>query len=267
MRPDYIKLNRQLRAHWLWNGERFSKGQAWVDLLLLASHADHEAPMGNSLIPVKRGQVLTSQTRLAAKWLWTRKSVNAFLTMLKRDNQVDIRTSKETETGFTLITIKNYEKFQGTANRGGNHSEPIGGHIGEPIRGTSEGHPRDTINKGEEGKEEKNLACDPAHAGSEPSGRRPPKAADPNVKSLIDHYHTSFVARFGIAPAINGGKDGQAAKRLLSGRTLDDARWVVTEYLRNAPDWQEAQNRYNFTDIAQAANTLLVRRAKLTRGE
>ena len=62
MRPDYIKLNRQLRDHWLWNSERFSRGQAWVDLLLLASHAAHETPLGNQLIPVKRGQLLTSQT-------------------------------------------------------------------------------------------------------------------------------------------------------------------------------------------------------------
>lgn len=264
MSEGWIKLSRQLRAHWLWNGERFSKGQAWVDLLLLASHADHVIPMGNSLIPVKRAQVLTSQTRLAAQWLWTRKSVNAFLTLLKRDNQVDIRTSKETETGYTLITIKNYGKFQGFVNSDSSRYEAIGGDIGEPNRGTSEGHPRDTINKGEEGKED--LAGDSAPAGRLTTKGRS-TTTNPNVKPLIDHYHASFVARFGVAPTINGAKDGQAAKRLLSGRTLDDARWVVTEYLRNPPDWQEAQNRYNFTDIAQAANTLLVRRAKFPRGE
>ena len=190
--------------------------------------------------------------------------MNAFLTMLKRDNQIDIRTSKETETGYTLITIKNYEKFQGTATTHDGRRETIGGYIGEPIRGTSEGRPRDTINKGKEGKED--LACASAPAASEPSGRRPPKAGDPNVNRLIDHYHASFMARFGAAPAINGGKDGQAAKRILSGRPMDDAKWVVTEYLQNTPDWQAEQNRYNLADIAQAANTLLVRRAKM-KGE
>lgn len=263
MSEGWVKLSRQLRVHWLWNGERFSKGQAWVDLLLLASHADHVVPMGNSLIPVKRAQVLTSQTRLAAKWLWTRKSVNAFLTLLKRDNQVDIRTSKGTETGYTLIMIKNYEKFQQFVSSGNNHSESIGGDIGEPIRGTSEEHPRYIINKGEEGKED--LACDSA-----PAGRLTTKGrlttTSPHVKPLIDHFHASFVARFHSPPPLNRAKCGAIAKKLLAGRTLEEAKWLVTEHLSNPPDFFEEKNLYGLEHVLASAQTLLARRAKL-KGE
>ena len=269
MSTGWIKLHRQLFDHWLWNSERFSKGQAWVDLILRASHADHEVPMGNQLIPVKRGQVLTSQTRLAANWLWTRKSVNAFLTLLKRDNQVDIRTSKGTETGYTLITINNYEKFQERVEAETGEEKPIGGNIGGLIRGTSEGHPRDIIKKGEEGKEGKNLAGDSAPAGDETTQQATKRKAppDPNVKHVIDWYHEQFTGRFGSPPPINGAKCGAVAKSLLRGRTLEEAKWLVTEHLTNPPDLYAERNLYGLQHVLSAATTLLARRAKLERNE
>lgn len=241
MSKGWIKLHRRLQDHWLWNSQRFSKGQAWVDLLLLASHADHEVLMGNQPIGVKCGQVLTSQTRLAAKWLWTRKSVNAFLTLLKRDNQVDIRTSKETETGYTLITIKNYEKFQGSLSASDPTQETIRGDIGEPIRGTSEGHPRDTINKGKKGKNVTEPMNGSAH------------------REILENYHQLFKAKFGTAPLFVGGRDGKIVSSLLQARKdSKEINLLLDLFFRIGTKYARETGRYDLPSFKASYNELLV---------
>ena len=246
MRAGWIMLHRRLQDHWLWNNERYSKGQAWVDLLLLASHSDHEMPRGNQLIPVKRGQVLTSQQRLAAKWLWTRKSVNAFLTMLKRDNQVDIRTSRETETGYTLITIKNYDKFNPITRTEIPEPEANGGDIGEPIRGTSEVHPRDTINKGKKGNK---------HI-SEPK----PGSAH---QEIMAHYSRLFEEKFQRKPIITGGRDGKIVKDLLTaGEEPKEIMALLTRFFDRGTKYVRDQGKYDLPAFKASINELIVSRAQ-----
>lgn len=52
----WICLHRDIRSHWLWQDKPFSKGLAFVDLLLLANHSDGRLLVGNKLIFVKRGE-------------------------------------------------------------------------------------------------------------------------------------------------------------------------------------------------------------------
>lgn len=110
----YIKLHRKIQVHPLWLLERFSKGQAWIDLLLSANHRDGKVLRGGHWIEIKRGQVFTSQNELARKWKWDRKTVKSFLLTLKTDSMLDIQTDKGTDTGYTLLTINNYSHFQGS---------------------------------------------------------------------------------------------------------------------------------------------------------
>lgn len=149
----WIRLWRQLQEHWLWlEKRRFSRAEAWIDLLLSASYKEHEVLKGNRVITVKRGQVLTSQVNLAVKWRWARKSVYSFLKLLKRDFMLHIETVKGIDKGFTLLTIGNYPKYQGSDEQPKQSEKkeglPIEGYIG----GTSEGHRRGNINKGKERK-------------------------------------------------------------------------------------------------------------------
>jgi DNA replication protein DnaD len=110
----WIKLHRQIREHRFWSQpRRFSNAEAWIDLLLSASHKDHEVSMGTEVFTVKRGQVLTSQVKLAKRWRWNRETVNRFLKQSLNMHEISsIQTSKETSTGYTLITIENYDKYQ-----------------------------------------------------------------------------------------------------------------------------------------------------------
>ena len=130
----WVRLHRKLADHPIWTREKFTKGQAWVDLILLASYADHIAFQSTKAVTVKRGQVLTSQVNLAKRWRWNRETVRTFLLLLKSTNMVAIETSKATDTGYTLITLLNYDLYQGDSS----DAKALSSAIDSAIRPTSE---------------------------------------------------------------------------------------------------------------------------------
>ena len=104
----WIKLHRQLLESDLWTCEPFSRGQAWIDLLLLANHKDSFFYKRGNKINVKRGQLGRSSVELSSRWTWSRSKVNKFLKDLEKEQQISI-----TKTSITqVVTIKNYEFFQ-----------------------------------------------------------------------------------------------------------------------------------------------------------
>lgn len=119
MAKGWIKLHRQLQECPIWYGERFSKGQAWVDLLLLANHRDKKILFNGEMVTIKRGQYLTSMVKLAEKWGWNRKTVSSYLKVLEDEHMI----TKVTDNSKTLITIENYEIYQGIDDEDG---QPIG---------------------------------------------------------------------------------------------------------------------------------------------
>ncbi len=114
MKRGWIRVHRQVQDHWLWRGERFSRGQAWMDLLLEANYEDRQVRLGNQFITVKRGQALVSQRKLVNRWGWARNTVARFLRVLKVDQMLSLEVSHGPEGGYTLITVLNYEQYQGS---------------------------------------------------------------------------------------------------------------------------------------------------------
>ena len=104
----YIKLYRELQDCWIWQGERFTRGQAWVDLLLMANHKDTKIPFGDHLEIIERGQLVTSISKLAKKWGWSFNTVKRFLNLLENDNML----TRKSDNTKTLITIINYGIYQ-----------------------------------------------------------------------------------------------------------------------------------------------------------
>ena len=79
----WISLSRSIVDNWVWdNGEQFSRGQAWIDLLLSANHEDRKIMFDGKPLLVKRGSFVTSQHKLADKWHWSRHKVSLFLKAL-----------------------------------------------------------------------------------------------------------------------------------------------------------------------------------------
>lgn len=108
----YIKLFRSLRHCWVWNGEKFSRGQAWIDLLFSANHQDEKVSLGSQLFDVKKGSFITSKLKLADRWSWSNTKVDSFLKMLEQDGMITVKS----DTKKTFITIENWELYQSVDN-------------------------------------------------------------------------------------------------------------------------------------------------------
>lgn len=105
----YIKLYRSLKDHWLWkDNSKKSMLEAWLDILFRANHKDLKEPIGYDLVILKRGQLLTSQERLAIEWRWERTAVRRFIKMLEKDKMISVETSSK----FTIITVCKYGDYQ-----------------------------------------------------------------------------------------------------------------------------------------------------------
>jgi DNA replication protein DnaD len=107
-KQGWISLHRQIQDHWLWEDKPFSKGQAWVDLLLLANHEDNKFLLGNELVKVEAGSFITSELKLMERWGWGKSKTRAFLEMLQNDGMI----VKKSDRKKTTITINNYGAFQ-----------------------------------------------------------------------------------------------------------------------------------------------------------
>lgn len=117
---NYILLNRNLLINDLWNSEPFTRGQAWVDLLLNTNWKDNPAFIKGVQIPVKRGQCCRSVKQLAIRWKWSEGKVKRYLDLLVSLDQITYETCGKNgavngaqKTGLTtLITITNYNTYQ-----------------------------------------------------------------------------------------------------------------------------------------------------------
>lgn len=105
----YILLYRSVQDNEIWTAEAFSKGQAWIDLLLSANHDDRSFISGNDVIAAETGSVVTSELKLAERWKWSRNKTRAFLSLLEKLDMIERRTDKN--RGTTII-IKKYKHFQ-----------------------------------------------------------------------------------------------------------------------------------------------------------
>jgi hypothetical protein len=135
----FIKLDRQLFNHYIWEEKPFDKGRAWIDLIGLANHENKNFIANGTLIEGKRGNVYRSKTWLAERWGWSRKKVSNFLEMLAKDGMVSVSGIRMGTVNGTVITIVNYGKFQDVRTVKGAVKEPskngqgtVKEHIQEP---------------------------------------------------------------------------------------------------------------------------------------
>jgi hypothetical protein len=103
--PRYVKVYETLFDHELF-GDRFSRRDAWLWLITKARWRDQ--PGGG----LKRGQVLGARSFLAAEWGWGEQEVRTFLAQLTARGMIEI--NQQGSRRPAVITICNYEKFQGT---------------------------------------------------------------------------------------------------------------------------------------------------------
>lgn len=106
-KTGWMPIYRRLQDHWLWDDKPFAKGQAWLDLLLLANHNENEFLFGNQIIKNEVGSFITSELKLADRWGWGRKKVRLFLELLEKDQMI----IKKGDNKKTTISIVNYSIY------------------------------------------------------------------------------------------------------------------------------------------------------------
>ena len=102
----YIKLYRKM-VEWKWFKDSFTV-HVFLYLLLSANWKDVEV----CDLVVKRGQILTSQSKIAETLGISRQNVRTALNHLKSTNELTIELTNGLTNKAMLITVENYEKYQ-----------------------------------------------------------------------------------------------------------------------------------------------------------
>ncbi len=112
----YIFWHRQSERnflHPLQEKRKFTRFEAWQDLVSLAYFKDKEKLIQGKLVLIARGSFDTAAQQLAERWKWDRQTVERFLNLLELQmmisrNKINPKNAKSA----TLLTINKYNDFQ-----------------------------------------------------------------------------------------------------------------------------------------------------------
>jgi len=115
MSNGYIKLARSLRTNKMWTSEPFTRGQAWVDILLSCAYSDMFVRIRGVRVDLKAGQAALSEQHLADRWKWSRGKVRRYLEELEKTEQQIVQQKTNVTT---IISVVNWNTYQadGTAD-------------------------------------------------------------------------------------------------------------------------------------------------------
>ena len=123
----HFSLARELLQSPLWTADRFSKGQALVDLIGLANWGPGSTVKRGVTITLNAAELAVSERELSQRWQWTRTTVRRFLGALQEEGIITLRRSN-------LVTIL---KIQGNHKSVPQNGPPKYTTM-TPIKGTTE---------------------------------------------------------------------------------------------------------------------------------
>ena len=127
----WISLHRSIQKHWLFEEKRkFSRFEAWIDILLMVNHSDNKIMHDGDLITVKRGQRITSLRQLGERWSWSITKVDKYLKILESDGMLVVKK----DTKKTVLTVVNYDDYQDEDLKKRHRKDLSLIHISEPTR-------------------------------------------------------------------------------------------------------------------------------------
>ncbi len=107
-----ILIARKLAESDLWLAERFTKGQAWIDLIMLAHQKARRRLKRGILITLYRGQVYHSAEDLAKRWRWSTGKVRRFLDNLTVEELITRDPIEDCPSLGHSIRIINYDQYE-----------------------------------------------------------------------------------------------------------------------------------------------------------
>lgn len=108
-RGDF-RVSRAVFDHPALTGDPYDRISAWLYLIAEAGWNERGVNRNGRLIMLRRGQLAASQRFLAERWGWERKRAARFLEQLEQLGMIHM----EIKSGFGVITISNYEQYQGS---------------------------------------------------------------------------------------------------------------------------------------------------------
>ena len=111
----YIGLFRKLQDHWIWDDKPVARGQAWVDMLLWASHRDREAPAIEGFVEIKKGEFIRTLRQMGDAWGWSKNKVKRYLDVLQKANMIRLKSGTKT----THVSICKYRTYRELVLKGG----------------------------------------------------------------------------------------------------------------------------------------------------
>jgi len=229
----WIKLNREIINNCLWNDKPFTKGQAWIDLLLSANHKPAKIMIKNNIIAIERGQQARSEVTLSANWGWSRTKVRRFLKLLESEGMVIQQKSNVT----SIITICNYSKYQDGETSSDTPSDTAGEQQ-EDSRKTAGEH--QTIHK-QECNNDLNVKN-----GNKSSKDLSPKADDPVIeifefwKQIMNKNNSSI---------LNAKRSKAIKARLKEGYTVDQIKQAILGCAATPHNMGQNDNGKRYDDI------------------
>lgn len=245
MTAGTFAVSRRIWSHPEFAPSAFSEREAFLWLVSEASWKDRAARSGRVVVDLRRGQLCASIRFMGEAWGWSKSRVDRFLKRL--ENRDMLRT--ESGTGQLVITLCNYDEYQGQRDTGGTRA------------GQSSGHERDTSGTNykkdeirEEGlRRDTNVSLSPSAPKPKRKTRIPPDAviSEKQIQIAKDQGHTEAEAR----AQFDRFKDGAIA----NGRAYVDwdaawRNWFTSQYFKPITYTQSGATYGNSNSTHQPAS-------------
>jgi hypothetical protein len=120
----WIRVYRKIQDNPYYFSESFTRSQAWLDMLIIANYKEGFFFKRGVKVVVNRAQIGWDVETLAKRWKWSRGKVERFFLDLEMQGQIIRQKTNVT----TLISIVNYEQYQGDDNADSEPSRKADGH-------------------------------------------------------------------------------------------------------------------------------------------
>lgn len=181
----YIKLHRSILDNTIFKCKPFSKGQAWVVLLLLTNHQEGYINVKNGeLVKIERGECGYSELALADLFGWSRGKVKRFLELLESEKMIH----QKTVANRTVISIINYDNYQ---------NDTVNSTVNDTVNGHLTIHQTDINNNDKNDKNEKNVIS--INAKEE-------KKIDPYINPIVNKFKEAHKKIIGSRVYLNNAE-------------------------------------------------------------
>jgi hypothetical protein len=200
----WVKLHRKSIRSQVFQNDGLWK--VWTWCLMKANHEDNWVPIktgkGMSEVFVERGQFIFGRNTAAKELRMRPRTVHKRMVKLGNMQNCTLKS----DTHYTVVTILNYELYQGSGKTKGT------------TQGTGKGQARDT------NKNYKNLK------NKDMSGKNTP---DPRVKEFFNYWGETFKKETGEGYTFSFKKEGQLARNLLRVHSLESIQEKARAFFRD----------------------------------